>query len=91
MQLPGTPEGWKDWFQAGTIDEVEFFHALTACSKSMDLSQILAVLDEDMQERFRATLRKLVSLEDILGGQAVTSVVRYELSDARRLLERMEE
>ena len=88
--MPGTPEGWKEWFQAGTIDEVEFFHALTFCSKTMDLPQILAVLDDDMQERFRNTLCRLVSLEDILGGQAVTSVVRYELADARRLLELME-
>ena len=90
MDHPSSPQTWDDWFRAGTIYEPEFFHGLIYCARTQPLPKVMSVLRNGESERFEEMLRKLVSIADIVGDQCVTSVARYDLNDARGVLESLD-
>ncbi len=81
---------WNQWFRNGTIYETEFFHGLIACATQSPLDDILAHLTPEECVRLEKMARQLVSLEDQMEGQVVTSVARYDLADARAMLKQLE-
>lgn len=90
MQAPSGPRAWEDFYRTGVIHETEFFHGLVACAKSNSLEVILSVLSGEEKSRFVGMLRSLIELDEILAGQMVTSVARYSIADAHRVLEEIE-
>ena len=84
-----SPLTWNQKFRDGTIYETEFFHGLVSCAKHVPVGELLRLLSEEECMRFERMVRQLVSLDDVLDGQTVTSVVRYDIADARPLLKEL--